>query len=259
MPHLPLAALVRSPLARRAALVGGAALALAVLVSACRINGEPLAPGASAALPEMVLRAYDVPAAHAQEVRNIVSSLLWRGDGQPRQGNVVVAPTGQLLVAAPASFHDGVAQLTADLQKAPPPPPSAIAIDYWIVRAVPPGTDAAPAPVEELPPDAVTAIRALARDAPLTLFDHSRLLSIASERAEVERRGAQIAQTASAQGNTVIADINIKTEIGNLQVRAALPVDKTIVLAQGSNAANGAPGQNGAVFYMVRATLPNAK
>jgi hypothetical protein len=88
-------------------------LGVVAAIVGCRANTEPLGP------PAMVLRAYEVPQGQAQELRNIVSSLLYQGENVPRLGNVVVAPTGQLLVSAPATFHNGVQELLGAVRAAP--------------------------------------------------------------------------------------------------------------------------------------------
>jgi hypothetical protein len=223
------------------------AFSFALIVGACKVNGEHVVTA-----PELILRAYDVPAAHAQELRNIVSSLMWKGENQPRGGNVVVAPTGQLLVSAPASFHEGVAQLAADIKKSPPPAPEAIAIEYWIVQGLPAETASV---ADDVPSEAREALVTLGGKVALTVWDHARLVSVANERAQVERRGVKIEQTTAQQGNTIVADLRIDTALGQLAVRTAMPAGKTTILAQAGNAEATSPASNGTVFYVVRAAL----
>lgn len=223
-------------------------VALALAAAACT---PPTPPASNDAY---VLKAYDVPATQAQELRNVVSSLLYRGDNQPRGGNVVVSPTGtQLLVAAPQAFHDGMGGLAKDFARAPAASAStSIAIDYWVVR-----TGAAPAPadvVDDLPQDAKDAITKLAGGRAFGLFDRARLSSLTNERAELQRRELQYRQTASVHDHDVIADLIVDTRLGRIEVRATLPLDKPVVLAE-----SGVAGPDGSAtatsFIVVRASL----
>lgn len=234
-------------------------LGVVAVVASCRVNNEPLvgAGAASLAKPEMVLRAYDVPQAQAQELRNIVSSLLWAGDGQPRAGNVVVAPTGQLLVNAPAAFHEGVRELTKAVKAMPAQTPASIVIDYWIVRGTPGAGETKVG--GDVPKEAAAALEKMGGGGgmALSLWDHTRVTSMTNERAEVERRGAKFRQTASVQGDAVNADIDLVTDVGRVELRTSLALDKTTVLIQAADVPAGSTSSaaSGAVFYVVRASL----
>lgn len=226
-------------------------LSLTVSIAGCRVNNQPLNGGAPVA---MVLRAYDVPAAQAQELRNVVSSLMYAGENVPRLGNVVVAPTGQLLVSAPSTFHEGVRELLSALKSAPQQTPAAVAIDYWIVRGTPAGAGEAKAGAD-VPKAAAGALEQMGGGMSLSLWDHTRITSMTNERAQMERRGAKFRQTVAVQGDAVMADIDVETDVGNIQLRTALPLDSTRVLIQAADVAAGSSQASGAVFYVVRASL----
>lgn len=217
------------------------------ITAGCRVNSEPLVGGA----PAMVLHAYDVPAGQAQELRNVVSSLMYAGENVPRLGNVVVAPTGQLLVSAPATFHEGVRELLSAVKAAPQQTPAAIAIDYWIVRGTPGETKIG----ADVPKAAASALEQMGGGMSLSLWDHTRITSMTNERAKFERRGAKFQQTVSVQGDAVLADIDVETDVGTVRLRSALPLDSTRVLIQAADVAAGSSEANGAVFYVVRASL----
>jgi hypothetical protein len=236
------------PLVLSVAVALGLSLTTAAALSGCKVNGEPIVGAA----PAMVLRAYDVPQGQAQELRNIVSSLMYAGENQPRTGNVVVAPTGQLLVSAPASFHAGIEQLTASVKAMPQQTPAAVAIDYWIVRGTPGETKVG----ADVPKIAAGALEQMGGGMALSLWDHTRITSMANERAEVERRGAKFEQNASLQGDVVMADLRVRTDVGAIQLRTALPLDSSRVLIQAADVAPGTSSDaSGAVFYVVRASL----
>lgn len=224
-----------------------APLCIVAFTAACRVNSEPLVGGA----PAMMLRAYDVPAEQAQEMRNIVSSLMYAGENVPRIGNVVVAPTGQLLVSAPATFHDGVRELLSAVKAAPQQSPAAVTIDYWIVRGAPGETKVG----DDVPKAAASALEQMGGGMSLSLWDHTRITSMANERADVERRGAKFRQTVAVQGDAVMADIDVETDVGRVRLRTALPLDSTRVLIQAADVAAGTSTASGAVFYVVRASL----
>ncbi len=232
---------------RSIALAFALSCAIAAFIAGCHVNSEPLVGNVK---PEMVLRAYDVPREQAQELRNIVSSLLWNGDGQPRGGNVVVAPTGQLLVSAPAAFHEGVKQLADAVKAMPQQSLTSVAIDYWIVRGAPGETKVG----DDVPKAAAEALAQMGGGMTLSLWDHTRITSISNERSEVERKGARFEQVASVQGDQVNADVDIQTDVGRIKLRTALTLDKSTVLIQATDASAGSMA-NGAVFYVVRASL----
>ena len=90
-----------------------AALATAAALVAC----SPAAPAAPAlSHDDLVLKAYDVPSEQASELQGIINGLLYVAHDQPRHGSASLAPSGQLLVAAPAAFHPGIADVVAKLK-----------------------------------------------------------------------------------------------------------------------------------------------
>jgi hypothetical protein len=225
-----------------------ASLSIIAVTAGCRDNNG----GASSGAPTMmVLRAYDVPAGQSQELRNIVSSLMYAGENVPRLGNVVVAPTGQLLVSAPATFHEGVRELLSAVKSAPQEAPKAITIDYWIVRGAPGETKVG----DDVPKAAASALEQMGGGMSLSLWDHTRITSMTNERAQVERRGANFKQTVSVQGDAAMADLDIETDVGTVRLRTALPLDSTRVLIQAADVPAGSSMASGAVFYVVRASL----
>lgn len=227
------------------------ALALTVclpLFAACQRPLPP--PAAQSTGADWVLRAYDVPPGQADDTRNVVATLMRRGDDEPRLGNVVVAPTGQLLVSAPPAFHDGMRPLIAALASVPTQSPVPIVIDYWIVRGMPGEAKVAP----EVPEPAAQALAKFGGGMALSLWDHTRITSTPHERAEVQRRGAKFAQTVAPRGDSVSADIRINSDVGDVSLRAALTLDKPTVLIQAADVGPGSSASTGAVFYVVRAS-----
>lgn len=88
----------------------------------------------------LILRSYAVPEGMAKEVSETINELLgWnerRGRSDvnlPPIGKARVSPDGQLLVAAPESFHNGVYNFIEHLQKVNPEPSPSAEVNYWIV------------------------------------------------------------------------------------------------------------------------------
>ena len=86
----------------------------------------------------LVLKSYEVPERLAKEISETINDLLSRkarkmDNDQPPIGKARIAPDGQLLVAAPKSFHRGVKDFIERLQKASPEPSPSAEVNYWIV------------------------------------------------------------------------------------------------------------------------------
>jgi hypothetical protein len=248
---------------RRLTVVTLLALALPFACHPMPGAGGDVAPAA----PSLELRSYDVPRAYSGEVVNVVNSLLYRGKDVERLGSVALSPGGQMLVAAPASFHAGVDQLVSKLKSAPVAAPPAVEMSYWIVLGRPAEETKLPA---EATAEVLPALKELiASQGPmeLTFFDQLKLRSSSGDRADVESPHVGISQSVTVLDDKVLAEVDLHHIRGPSRVRARtqLETDKLLVLAEaGFEAKPGDPfyvrgddsdarTQNITAFYILRA------
>jgi hypothetical protein len=78
-----------------------------------------------------VLKSYNVPERLANEIQGTLWHLL--NFNKPGIGSARLTPDGQLLIIAPKSFHDGVEDFIAQLEKNNPAPSPSVEVNYWIV------------------------------------------------------------------------------------------------------------------------------
>jgi len=250
----------------RSLVVGSVAASLVAvaLIAACR---QPNAAPNAVASDELVLKAYQVPTPYGPELAGIVRSLLQRGADKPA-GNVAISPSGELLVAAPAAFHPGIAQFLGGLAKATPAPPPTIRIDYWAVlgkRAAKPETDPALAEIGSVV-DALTKTQGAFS---LNLLEKVSVSSLSGEHAQQEGARATVSQTATSYADSVIADLDLFVMGSNtLRTRVRIPLNKTIVLGQADFSTKSQaviarekddktnpPPTEMALFYVIRAQV----
>ncbi|MGD9160570.1 MAG: hypothetical protein PVG39_19295 [Desulfobacteraceae bacterium] len=81
----------------------------------------------------LVLKSYEVPERLVNEVRQTMDDLLGKGSVETRIGRARIAPDGQLLIAAPKSFHDGVKDFIEHLKNTNPEPSPSADVNYWMV------------------------------------------------------------------------------------------------------------------------------
>src|SRR5690242_13932371 len=110
------------------------AIAAAAALSACpaQTSSSSSPSTGTGTSGDLVLKAYAVPSEQASELEGIIDGLLYVAKDAPRKGSAALTPSGQLLVAAPASFQPGIADVIAKLKSAPPKPAPTVHIDYWI-------------------------------------------------------------------------------------------------------------------------------
>ena len=195
-------------------------------------------PAASDAL---VLRAYDVPAEHAAELQGIVEGLLWVGKDQPRRGSAALAPSGQLLVSAPAGFQPGIADVIAKLKSGPATTAPTITLDYWIVLGASAAADTKGALVAPEIGPALDALLKSQGGMKLALMERLSVSSQSGSDGRAEGSLWQTKQTAAVHGDKVVADIDIRGMRiqGDLQTRVEIPIGKIVVLGQAGSKLGG--------------------
>ena len=219
----------------------------ALALSGCRLQGQDANKER-----ELQLRSYKVPAGAGQQLRAVLSSVLFL-EKDKSVGRVSLSPDGQLVVLGPPEVQHGVAQLVRDFpstQKAP----SSVELTYWVLRGKP-GGDTKDAPdLGEI----AQAVKAIAGQGVgrLELIERLRLRSLVDERAQIQGSGVEISQTASIVDGRVIADLRLhrtqERRANRLETRVQLQPGQLVVLAESGEDAN-------TLFYVVRANAAEAK
>lgn len=145
----------------------------------------------------LVLKSYEVPERMAEQVRGIIGNLL---ASRPGTGRANIAPNGQLLVAAPKSFHDGVKDFISRLQNANPEPSPTVEVNYWIVAG---RKSNKPATLEEFKmiKPALESIQNTQGNMEFKLLDHAILTSLDKEEAWLNGALFNIQQTLYSYGD----------------------------------------------------------
>ena len=233
------------------------AVAAVAALSAC--PAQTSSPTSSPA-SDLVLKAYDVPAEQASELEGIIDGLLYVAKDAPRKGSAALTPSGQLLVAAPASFQPGIADVIAKMKSAPPKPAPTVHIDYWIVTA-----EASNEPTKGN--DVAKEVGAVLDDLEknqgpmkLTLLERLSLSSQTGSDAGVEGNAFRVHQDAALHGDKVVAKFDIRGQHveGSMNARVELPIGQTVVLGQaGVNLLSLAPKDAGktTAFYIGTASV----
>ena len=212
----------------------------------------------------VVLRAYDCPRSLASETQSVLSSLLYRGKDVPKLGSVVLSPTGQILVSAPASFQNGVEGSLSRLQKeGPGTPPPRVQMDYILVV----GKEGEAAVPKGLSPDVTKVLQDIATTEGLDLqvLDRLQLHSMSGDRAEVRDRIVSIDQTATAYGDQVLAQVGIHGKT-SVEAKIQLQPGRPLVIARagyeprpGDAFFVDGPPEQVALFYVLVAHLSESK
>ncbi len=239
--------------------------ALCVLALCCSICGLCACPApsssTSAAPPTLVLRSYDVPEGLQGDVASTLNSLLYRGEGQPKAGSVGVAPSGQLLVSAPAEFHPGIKELVDSL-KSGKAKPTALSFDLWVVTGAPASSATPGASVAVDIASVVDDLQKAQGPMRMELLERTSLHMTSGSVAQAEGLESHLRAQATLSGDGVLADLGLRRRAGaegRLDVHTVLPLDKTVVLGQvgalGSRLLDTSKERTVAtVFYVVRAT-----
>lgn len=183
--------------------------------------------------PPPLLRAYEVTPELAPELTTILNELLWRSEGIPPAGRVRLSPSGQLLVAAPESVHDGIEEIIAKMETAPQDPAPMIAITYWIVAGHPTGETTWSPRLREVE-QALETVTSAEGSMTFDLIEKVELHSLSGESGSTESRLYRIDQKATARGDRVFSNLQIKGKYqgGNITSRVNLRPDQFLVLGQ---------------------------
>lgn len=221
-------------------------------MAGCR--GTSTDTGGSGSEP-MVLKTYSVPTEFRLEVSSIIKNILIKGEAQPL-GKAIVTPSGEILVAAPKSFHPGIEEFVSGLSKATPTPPPTIRLDYWVVEGTPSSKEQQGEPIQELV-DALATLSQSQGPMNFRLAERASLVSLSGERVKTMSPGLEVSQTATQYKDRVIADLELRFRGPNsLSVRVQIPNNKTMVIGQQSASpsnGNSEASAQTAIFYFIRA------
>ncbi len=173
----------------------------------------------------LVLRSYDVPPELAPEMSSILNGIL-----EGEKGRVKLGPNGQLVVAAPESIQEGIAELIAEMNVDAPQPPPMITITYWAVVGQPASETATSANLQEIE-SALATIAEADGAASFGLLEKLRLRSLSGESGEAKGQQLRVRQRASTQAGRVIAELNL-SGVGNFETTVNIEPDQLLVLGQ---------------------------
>jgi len=239
------------------------ALAAGLSITACVPPPHATAPTETAP-PELELVTYQVDPSQTAKVQAILRRV-FSGVGEVH-GTLSEAPGGRIAVLAPATVHEGVARLVADIGQntEPDPAPANVRFTYWMVGGSPADTDTGPLPVA-LKPVSDTLAAIVGWDGPqwFRLVGHTTLTSIDGDRAEAESSSLQIQQIASIDPatGTIIADVDLELwvddsgRIPKMETRVQVQPGQTLILST----LDGGGTLPGHLYVIVRADiLPGA-
>ncbi len=210
----------------------------------------------------LTLRSYTVDNVTAKQLQRVLSDLflLRSGGTNPNRviGQATVAPSGELLVLAPESVHEGVKSLVSHR---PPPslaPAPNIRMTYWMVLG---------SPSEGQKPNEIVDIAgALAvvekRDGlgRFTVLEKAELQSVSGESGALVGREFKLFQNLSFNGKTIdgSVDLNAIGLSNSARMNVSLMPNQTVVLANSSAASKESGDAAKHVYFLARPTLDAA-
>lgn len=220
-----------------------AALAVfaALILCGCARTGE-------AARDERTLRVYQVPSARTEALGKALNDVFWTGKDEAPVGKASSRVPGQLLVLAPDAMHASIDETLGKLASGTAQgsvSASNVQLRFWLIDAVPEsaGGSARPAPAP--------VVESLRREFPGQAFrvhDQAQLgiRGMDGNGSLRTRAGTEIRARVGAEGNGLLADLEIVTETESghspLQTKIALTMDEYIVLAvTGGSGGDDAP------------------
>jgi hypothetical protein len=215
------------------------------------------------------LRAFDVDVQYRQEFYEALSEVLVRDPqfAAPgiAMGRVELLPTGQILVDAEPETLVQIAEVLKGVKERPVGAAQRVALRYWAVLGAPASqTAAAPdvPPLTPVPPvldDVLAELKRFHGDLAFRVIGTATAVTQSGQQGGVDGMPFSVRQTATAQGETLNANIRMELKggflqdpksqfNGKLEVRTALKRGEFVVL--GESTLRGA-GFDGTVFYIV--------
>lgn len=223
-------------------------------------------PEGNAGDEALVLRSYAAPG-RAREIADVLNGLMRfaEGDTQRRVGNARVAPGDQVLVLAPDSVHQGLAEvIAAQLNKQAQVTPAEITVTYWFVAARPvQGELRLGARLEEL--RSVLEDLAEAEGAQdFSLYERIDLRQASGNRTSMKSPKVLIYQNASVSGDSVVLSVDAQLGGGDrgnrIDTLLNLQDGQYLVLGQsslGARRAGESLPDDTTLYTIVRAQSPS--
>lgn len=151
---------------------------------------------------------YEVPDIEVERVETMLRLLL------RDEGSVTAGPPGRVVVAAPASLHEGVAELVAQTAESTSAGVPDLDFRYWLLVGTPAqeGAEDLPSVPERLAP---VAREITEQHGPTTfkVLESRRLISRSGDTAESDSTVLRIRQKAaiSGDGSTIVAELRLRT------------------------------------------------
>ncbi len=224
-------------------------------------------PEASAVAPTAdsdgtVMRVYSTPPGRALELAGVLQHVMRTGPDMAPRGRVSALDGDRITVVAPARLHEGIAALCHELAQTTAPART-VTLSYWLVEARP--ADAVDVSAVPALDEALQRVARHDGAAVFTLADRVQMASLLNASGKTETVRAQYEQTATVQGDAIVADIAIDTRArgGDLRTRVRLTPGQTLVVGQGAwidDNSSRDPGDDDEprLYYVVRAELADA-
>jgi hypothetical protein len=196
----------------------------------------------------MVLRTYAAPRNRGDDLAKSLQRVLIVGE--ERHGSVQQLDDGRLLVVAPTSVQDGVAELCHASETSPvPSAPATVELSYWVVLAEPAETADASALPRSLAPAMDEIVH---RNGPhrFELLDTTRIASIPHAWAQSNGANAKFTQTTSLFEDELLADIAIDMHGAEFNTRVALRPGELAVIGQSTQRPSANP-----MFFIVQGQI----
>jgi hypothetical protein len=205
---------------------------LVLAASGCRETGSG-APDIAPPDP-LVLKSYVVQQGYGDELHSIIQNIMNLAGGEERLGGVQLAPNGELLVAAPASFHEGLEEFLAKIKQEAPKAPSSVRVQYWIVI----GRKSVKPESKDIPDHLLPVVEEIAKSQgpqEFMLLEHLSHTSLNNKRTHVDGAFVNIHSEATIYEGRVLLSLKIGISGSEFDTTLQVPQGKTLVLGQSSH------------------------
>ena len=250
-------------------------LSLFLLITACsasRGGADPAAAGAEATptaqesageeSDAMVMRTYAVTPAESQRIKAVLRSLLQETEHGAGHGRVEDAGDGRLVVVAPPSIHEGVAELVEQVRSGDAASPGeTVEVTYWFVA----GTPGKTTELKAHPSIAPALQEIVEHEGPMAfeVLETASVAGLLDERAHASGDKFRVSQTVSRSDERFLANLqvngamNFRAGLGlSLETRVAVEPGKLVVVGQSGLAGAKQDGASGdaerRLFYILK-------
>lgn len=249
-------------------------LSLLLLITACsasRGGADPAAAEAEASptgqesagegADAMVMRTYVVTPAESQRIEAVLRSLLQETEHGAGHGRVEDAGDGKLVVVAPPSIHEGVAELVEQVRSGDTASTGeTVEVTYWFVA----GTPGKTAELDAHSSIAPALQEIVEHEGPMAfeVLETASVAGLLDEHSQASGDKFRVSQTVSRSDERFLANLHVNGAVGSglllsLQTRVAVEPGKLVVVGQSGfakntrgNAPDESPGRR--LFYILK-------